>query len=140
MDNDAPPWPPPALNPDALGQLYNQAYERAACEQGLSPAEAHQAACEALRGVPKPDAPVCPVCRYALPHPVKFYNELVIALSLRRIFHGAIPTYVLSVERRTQANDFAASVGQRQSLEDALSDAEVELGQVEELLGGDLDN
>lgn len=42
---DQPPWPPPALRPDTLGQLYNEAYEHSACNEGSSPDEAHQAAC-----------------------------------------------------------------------------------------------
>lgn len=44
----AAPWPPEALNEDALGFLYNQAYERAACQQGDSVEEAHNEACRAV--------------------------------------------------------------------------------------------
>lgn len=42
-----PTWPPSALRPDALGQLYNEAYAKA-IERGLSIEDAHQAGCFAV--------------------------------------------------------------------------------------------
>jgi hypothetical protein len=41
------PWPPEALRPDTLGQLYNEAYARAISE-GVAPEYAHQAGCYAV--------------------------------------------------------------------------------------------
>jgi hypothetical protein len=46
--NDAKTWPPDALNEDAIGFVYNHAYEHAACQQGDSVEEAHNEACRAV--------------------------------------------------------------------------------------------
>jgi hypothetical protein len=40
-------WPPEAIRPDALGQLYNEAYARA-LGQGRTAEDAHQVACFAV--------------------------------------------------------------------------------------------
>lgn len=46
--NDAKTWPPKALNEDAIGFVYNHAYEHAACQEGNSVEEAHNEACRAV--------------------------------------------------------------------------------------------
>ena len=48
MTDEKAPWPPDALNENALGALYNRAYEQATCDRGDSPQDGHQAACEAI--------------------------------------------------------------------------------------------
>jgi hypothetical protein len=46
--NDAKTWPPKALNENAIGAVYNHAYDQASCERGDSVEEAHNEACHAV--------------------------------------------------------------------------------------------
>lgn len=49
MTDEKVPWPPAALHENALGALYNRAYQHASCTRGDSPEEAHNEACQAVQ-------------------------------------------------------------------------------------------